>query len=429
MLQALLAGVASIRAHQTRMNVIGSNLSNVNTTAYKSSRVTFQDMIAQTVRGATRPSANLGGTNPIQFGLGVSVASTDVNVEQGSLSATNRPTDIAIQGGGFYMVGNGSRIAYTRDGGFDLDALGDLVHRATGERLIGWTADGFGNINATQPLSAASSLRIPIGQISAVQVTNLAEFAGNLNATAAATDEWRSTFRVFDTLGGPHDLEIRFFNRIGSPPSPPAPGGAVSSWSWEVTEPPSATVIGTSEGATPTGERLFFDANGMLIAPSVANQVAVPAGSGPGFTFDLDFSAISQLATETQVQMTNQNGYPPGSLQGFSIGGDGIITGIFTNGLTRALGQIAMAIFPNPGGLERTASNLWRVTNNSGVPVVGQPRTGGRGSVNSGFLEQSNIDIGQEFTDLIVTQRGFQANTKVVTTVDEMLQDLLNMKR
>ncbi len=429
MLQALLAGVASIKAQQTRMNVIGNNLANVNTTAYKGSRVTFQDMLAQTIRGSSRPSATLGGTNPIQFGLGVLIGGTDTNNEQGSLNATNRPTDLSIQGNGYFMVGNGVRVAYTRDGAFELDANGDLVHRATGERLVGWTADSFGIIDTTSPISPASALRVPIGQLTAVQVTNRVDFGGTLDARAAATDSWTTQVRVYDTLGGAHDIQVRFYNRTPNPASPPAPAGAISQWDWEATEPPLPGLIGTSAGATPTGEALFFDQNGVIMNPAALNNVNVPAGSAPAFMFALNFGAIGQLSTESQVQPTQQNGYPAGSLQAFSIGADGIVTGIFTNGLTRPLGQIAMSIFPNPNGLERMGTNLWRETNNSGIPVIGQPRNGGRGSINAGFLEQSNVDIGQEFTDLIVTQRGFQANTRVVTTVDEMLQDLLNMKR
>jgi len=161
-----------------------------------------------------------------------------------------------------------------------------------------------------------------------------------------------------------------------------------------------------------------------------AISVTPPAATGvPAFPVNLDFSSISQLAAEMQVNASSQNGFAPGSLSSFSVGTDGVITGLYTNGLTRPLGQIALAIFPNSNGLERMGNNLWRNTDNSGVPVVGTARSGGRGSINSGFLEQSNIDIGNEFTELIVTQRGFQANTKVVTTVDEMLQDLINMKR
>jgi flagellar hook protein FlgE len=260
-------------------------------------------------------------------------------------------------------------------------------------------------------------------------VTSEVDFAGNLNAAAGPTDEWRTTVRVYDGLGGPHDVEFRYFNRIQNPPSPPAPAGAVSSWSWEAIDPTTSTVIGTSEGGTPTGERLYFDGNGLLMNPTAVNNATVPAGSAPAFTFQVNFDSLTQLTTETQVQAIRQNGFAPGSLSAFSISADGMVTGLFTNGLTMNLGQIAIAVFPNPAGMERIGANVWAYTDNSGLPVVGVPRTGGRGIISSGFLEQSNVDIGTEFTELIVTQRGFQANTRVVTTVDEMLQDLLNMKR
>lgn len=426
MLQALLAGVASIRAQQTRMNVIGDNLANVNTTAHKKARVTFQNMIAQTIRGASRPNATQGGQNPVQFGLGVLVSGTDTNSEQGSLSATNRSTDMAIQGNGFFVLSNGDGTVFSRDGAFDLDASGDLVHRSSGNRLLGWTADTLGNISTSAPISGASNIRIPIGSLSAVQVTSNVEFAGNLNADALNTDEWTTVSRVYDQLGGQHDVQFRFFNHTTNPASPPAPSGSVSSWDWEVTEVGDPTIIGSS--AT-SGEPLYFNSDGLLINQTAVNTMSVPAGAAPSFDVVMDFRTLTQLATETQVQMSRQNGFPPGSLQGFSIGADGIITGLFTNGLTRTLGQIAIATFPNPNGMERIGSNSWRATDNSGLPIIGAPGGGGRGVISSGFLEQSNVDIGTEFTDLIVTQRGFQANTRVVTTVDEMLQDLLNMKR
>lgn len=417
MLQALLAGVASIKAQQTRMNVIGNNLANVNTTAYKGSRVTFQDMIAQTLRGAGRPSDALGGTNAIQFGLGVLIAGTDVNNEQGSLNATNRPTDFSIQGNGFFMVSNGDRVAYTRDGAFDLDANGDLVHRATGERMTGWSADpATGLIDTNQPVGPNSKITIPIGARTAVQQTTNITWAGNLDNRVfdtAGTQSTQAVVRVFDSLGGQHDMTLTL-TETATP----------NEWSFTVAGQNGDTVAG--------GGTLVFDpANGQLLSGSPGNiTLTPPASSGvPAFPMSLDLSSISQLAAEMQVNASNQNGFAPGSLSSFSVGTDGVVTGLYTNGLTRPLGQISVAIFPNANGLERMGSNLWRNTDNSGVAVVGTPRTGGRGSINSGFLEQSNIDIGNEFTDLIVTQRGFQANTKVVTTVDEMLQDLINMKR
>ncbi len=425
MLQALLAGVASIKAQQTRMNVIGNNLANVNTTAFKSSRVTFQDMISQTLRGASRPGSALGGRNPLQLGLGVFVGGTDANMEQGSLNATNRPADLAIQGNGFFVVSDGVGLTYSRDGAFDLDANGDLVMRSTGQRVMGWRADAFGVVNTNSPVDAASQINIPVGQQSAVQQTTQIDLAGNLKGTATSTDSWTTTVRVFDTLGGSHDVTIRFTNRQ-SPPEGTAPDGATSSWEWEAME--GSTVIGSSSSGS--NQRLYFNGSGQLLNPDAMGAVTVPAaGASESFNMNVNFRSITQLTSETSVQVSSQNGYPAGSLQGFSVSSEGVVTGIFTNGLTRQLGQIALANFPNSGGLERIGSNQWRQTDNSGIASIGVPKSGGRGIINAGFLEQSNVDIGTEFTELIVTQRGFQANTRVVTTVDEMLQDLINIKR
>lgn len=419
MLQALLAGVASIKAQQTRMNVIGNNLANINTTAFKSSRVTFQEMIAQTIRGATRSqTGGLGGTNPIQYGLGVAIGGTDVNLDQGSLQTTNRATDLAIQGGGYFIVSNGSRQAYTRDGAFDVDALGGLVQRSTGERLMGWPASSTGVIDTNLPVAP-----ITVTALNAAQVTTTANLSGNLSSTAAATDSWQTQFRVYDSLGGSHDIDIVFTNHQIPPIGTPPPG-AVASWDWAATEG------GVPIGSSTTNEPLYFDSSGALLNTTSPQIINVPSANGaPAFAVDLNFSGISQLDTASQVQMTDQNGFPPGALAGFNIGVDGTIVGQFTNGLTRNIAKIALAIFPNPAGLERVGNGLWRETDNSGFAVKGPPRTGGRGSINAGFLEQANVDIGSEFTELIVTQRGFQANTRVVTTVDEMLQDLINMKR
>lgn len=417
MLQAMLAGVASIKAQQTRMNVIGNNLANVNTTAYKGSRVTFQDMLAQTIRGASRPTDKSGGTNAIQFGLGVLVAGTDINNEQGSLNATNRSTDFAIQGNGFFQVSNGDRIAYTRDGSFDLDAAGDLVHRATGERLMGWSADpASGLIDTNQPIGPTSALRVPIGARTAVQRTTEVVWAGNLDSrvfTTAGTATTQSLVRVYDSLGSEHELTLTLTE-----------GATANTWDWSVSTGAGATVTG--------GGTLTFDpATGALTGGNPgAITLTPPAATGQApFNIDLNFRDVGQLAADMQVQASSQNGYSPGSLSSFSVNTDGVVVGLYTNGLTRPLGQISLAIFPNANGLERQGSNLWRNTDNSGVPVVGAPKSGGRGLVNAGFLEQSNVDIGNEFTDLIVTQRGFQANTRVVTTVDEMMQELINMKR
>lgn len=412
MIQAMLAGVASIKAQQTRMNVIGNNLANVNTVAYKSTRVTFQDMMSQTLRGASRPGETRGGLNPVQYGLGVLVSGTDANMEQGSLQSTNRPTDLALQGNGFFPLSDGTNIVFSRDGAFDLDSNGDMVHRSTGLRLTGWTADpATGNIDTDATVGAASTLNIPLGLRTAVQETTKATWAGNLDSKSAVGATATADITMYDTLGQTHKVSVTFTK------------SAENAWGWTATSKDgSAAVVGTGS--------LTFDPNTGAVATGGTGTLSLdPNGSASSINVALDFTKISQLSDKTQIAAAGQNGFPPGSLGGFSISGDGVITGIYTNGLTRSLGQVAVAVFTNPNGLERIGGNLFRNTDNSGTPNIGASLTGGRGQINSGFLEQSNVDIGSEFTDLIITQRGFQANTRVVTTVDEMLQDLINMKR
>lgn len=411
----MLAGTASIKAQQTRMNVIGDNLANINTTGFKGSRVSFQDLMSQTTRGAQAPNGKLGGLNPIQTGLGVQIGSTDINGTQGSLSATNRPTDLAIQGNGFFQVTDGTNTYYTRDGAFSRDSAGNLVQSATGMKLVGWNANALGQIDTSA--APTDTLNIPLGSLSAMQATTSVSMTGNLNADAAATDSISSKVRVYDAQGGAHDLTVKFTNKSAAGTG--APAGAATGWDWEVFD--GATSLGSSAGTGNTP--LYFDASGKAVSAST-NGITLN-----GSSVNLDFGSISQLKSESQVALKSQNGYAPGSLQGFSIGTDGVISGIFSNGLTRNLGQIATAQFTNPEGLDRVGSNLLRATNNSGIANVGAPTTGGRGSLSSGYLEQSNVDISQEFTDLIITQRGFQANTKIVTTVDQMLEELMNLKR
>lgn len=430
----MLSGVASIKAHQSRMNVIGNNLANTSTTAYKGQRVNFADMMSQTTQGASGPTGTRGGVNPTQYGLGVYVGGTDVNFEQGGLSQTNRPTDLAIQGNGFFMTSNSSRMAYTRDGSFDLDSTGVLTHQATGERILGWTADTTGAIDSTVPLTSASTISIPVGRMSTVKVTDSTSFSGNLDSTSAPTDSVTTKLRVYDSLGGAHDVSLRILNRQ-SPAVAPAPAGALSSWDWEMYEgdPATGTLLGGS--ATAGNERLYFDSNGgrvTSLAAGTENSITVgPAVPGlyPPFTMAVKFPNVSQLVSKSQVNGIDQNGFPSGTLENYSISKDGVITGIFSNGLTRSLGQLGMAKFSNPEGMNRDGGNLFLQSNNSGNPLVGTANDSGMGTVNAGYLEQANVDMSGEMTDLIITQRGFQANTKIVTTVDEMLQELINIKR
>ena len=424
MWQAMLSGVASLKAHQTKMNVIGNNIANINTTGYKGSRVHFQDLMAQTFRAASRPSNVLGGVNPIQVGLGVKVGAIDVHTLQGALEMTGRTTDLAIQGNGYFMLTNGRDVHYSRDGAFGLDSSGFLVHRGTGWKVLGWMADAGGRIDTNQPINASSVLQFPVGSQAAARQTSVVEYTGNLNANALPTATYAATVRVYDALGGAHEVTITFTNRQ-TPPEGTPPTGAVSSWEW------SATVGGTPVGDFTTGSntRLYFNGQGELIGTTTQQITITPTNGAPPFTVNLDLSQITSLAAESIVQPVYQDGFPPGTLQEFTIGIDGTIQGVFSNGLSRPMGRIALSLFANPAGLFRLGNNMWRVTDNSGLPQVGAPTTGGLGEINAGYLEQSNVDLGSEFADMIVTQRGFQANTRIVSVVDELLADVVNMKR
>ena len=408
MLQAMFSSISSIKAHQVRMGVVGNNIANVNTTAFKAGRVTFQEMMAQTLRGASRPTeGGLGGTNPMQVGLGTQVGSIDTILEQGILQSTNRVLDLAIQGNGYFLVSNGSRIAYTRDGSLDIDANGTLVHKATGEKLVGWMPDADGNIDVTQPLNARSAIVIPVGKTIAGQATTSVTFKGNL---ALDGNTWTTSVIVYDALGAPHELRLEF-SRTSS-----------SQWTVSYSGP---------RGIDPSSSTISFDNNGRITEASSSATITIsglPRGA-PNMTIQLDFSRLTQLATSSTVEPISQNGYPPGTLEQLTVSSDGTINGVYSNGLNLPVARLAMAVFNNPGGLERAGNNLFRESVNSGVANIGAAQTGGRGSINSGYLEMSNADIGNEFTNLIITQRGFQANTRIVSTVDEMLQDVLQMKR
>lgn len=424
MWQAMLSGVASLKAHQIKMNVIGNNIANINTIGFKSARAHFQDLLSQTLRAASRPSGVLGGTNPMQVGLGVKVGAIDIMPLQGALELTGRSTDLAIQGNGFFMLSNGRDIQFTRDGAFALDANGFLVHRGTGWKVLGWKADPGGFIDTNQGITASSVLQFPVGSQAAVRQTSRVQYTGNLNANAASTDSFSATVRVYDALGGAHDITLTFTNRQNPPAGSPPPG-AIMSWEW------SATEGGTSVGDFSTGSnsRLYFDASGKLIGGTTQEITITPTNGAPPFTVTLDLAQITSLAADSVVQPVYQDGFPPGTLQEFAIGIDGTIQGIFSNGLSRPMGRIALSLFSNPTGLERLGNNMWRQTDNSGLPQIGAPTTAGLGEINAGYLEQSNVDLGSEFADMIVTQRGFQANTRIVSVVDELLADVVNMKR
>jgi len=410
MLQAMYSGISAIEAHQERMDVIGNNIANVNTTAYKAGRVTFQDQLSQTIQGAGAPTKNVGGTNPQQIGLGVRVGSIDTLMAQGGLQSTTRPTDMAIQGNGYFMLGDSTGISYTRDGSFTLDSNGNLVNASNGSFVLGWQADPSGKIPTTQQITPASKISIPVGSLPAVQTTSAVTFGGNLSAEATpATGAYTRSVVVYDSLGEKQTINLSFTR-----------DNAANTWDWSASG---------DAGATGSG-KIPFDNNGKPTPGATGTITLTPTdGAAAGQVITPDFSGVTQISGSSSAAATSQNGFGPGTLQSFSVDQTGAVTGIFNNGLTRVLAQVALADFPNPAGLERGGGNSFRTTINSGLPSVGTALEGSLGKISTGYLEQSNVDLSTEFTNMIVTQRGFQANTKIVTTVDEMLNDVIQIKR
>jgi len=438
MMRSLFAGISGLKNHIVRMDVIGNNIANVNTTGFRAGRVSFQDLLSQTIRGAAAPQGGRGGINPAQVGLGVSVASVENIMTQGSLQLSGKPTDLAIQGDGFFILNDGSRDLYTRAGTFDVvDGSGNLANLSNGFIVQGWQADASGNVNTG---ASPGDIKIQIGQKISAKATTGADLRSNLNAdapTAGTGSTHTATIEVFDSLGAQHLVTLTFTHKA------PANG------TWEV----NASVDGTTDEQITTGKNIIFNKNGSLKqagdvqAPGAkgfmtlaftptngANPVSMSLNFGTigtidgitGFAEGLNSDGTPQPST---ASFTSQDGFGMGVLQAFRIDNTGTVTGSFSNGRSQKLAQAAMAVFSNPGGLLKEGDNLFTVSNNSGPAQVGTAATGGRGQISAGFLEMSNVDLSQEFVDMIVTQRGFQASSRTIQTGDEMLQVLMTLKR
>ena len=416
MMRALFSGVSGIRNHQARMDVIGNNIANVNTVGFKASRVTFKEAFVQLLQGASRPPGNLGGINPIQIGTGMNIGSIDQLFTQGSLETTGQPLDLAIQGDAMFILSNGQRDVYTRAGNFQLDANGNLISPSSGFIVQGINADPSGNFSST---SSIGNIQLQLGGKSPAQATSQIGLTGNLDASAAVGATHTMGITVYDTAGAPHDLQIVFTNT--------GPGA----WSWAAT---SATAPVTPAG---TGT-VTFNANGSLATFTYpgggTNLTLTPAGGTP-FQVTINAGTINGIdglagfANPSNAVVNSQNGYQAGDLINLSLDTNGVITGYFTNGVTRSLAQIALASFNNPSGLLRSGDNLYEVSPNSGIAIIGFAGGTSRSTVTPGALEGSNVDISQEFTNMIIAQRGFQANARVITTADEMLNELVNIRR
>ena len=466
MMRSLFSGVSGLQNHQTRMDVIGNNIANVNTYGFKKNRVNFQDIFYQQLQGAARPTDTLGGVNPKEVGLGMSVASIDTIHTQGTLQTTGVGTDLAIQGTGFFVMDDRGSQLFTRAGTFGLDQDGTLVNPGDGMKVQGWMAQ---DIDGTQFLDTSRSVEdlvIPVGSKDAAKATTMVDFACNLDKRTPEIPEgatnlqaregaWSTSIDIYDSFGDKHTFQVDF-TRVP---------GVNNSWNARVAvDPQNETPTNTSAGlgATPPaagGPAVFtvnFNNQGTIqsaldgagnesgaqgqVIMNVGYDVqsATPGDNGAPVrqNFQLNLgtvgglvNSITQYAEKSSTKVFEQDGHNMGYMENFKIDGSGIITGIYSNGTSRTLGQVAMASFPNQGGLEKAGDNTFRVTNNSGNANISPSGIAGKGKIIAGALEMSNVDMADQFTDMIITQRGFQANSRTIQTADQLLQELLTLKR
>lgn len=408
MMRSMFAGVSGLRSHQTMMDVVGNNIANVNTAGFKSAQVTFEEAFAQTLQGPSGSGNNRGGTNPLQIGLGVKVASIDGVFTQGGTQVTGRPTDLAISGDGFFILEQDGQRVYTRAGSFRWDESGNLV--APGGYLVqGWEAAADGTI-ATE--TEVGRLTLPLSQVIDPVETSTAQIGGNLSADLAVGDIHNTSIVTYDSLGDAHELLLTF-TKTGT-----------NSWDLD------AEMDGNT--VTLSATTVTFDTAGNLTsAGTITASGYTPPGADPiDITIDFQSSApLVQFGGTSTAEAFDQDGNAIGYLTNFFIGSNGTISGQFSNGETKVLGMIATATFSNPAGLIRVGETHFEASVNSGSSLIGEPGLGTRGAITAGALEMSNVDLAQEFTNLIIAQRGFQANSRVITTSDEVLADLVNIKR
>ena len=463
MMRSLYSGVSGLKNHQTRMDVIGNNVSNVNTHGFKMERVTFMDMISQEMAGASEPRDNIGGINPQQVGLGMMVASIDKIMTQGSLQTTGKNTDVAVSGDGFFIIKDGDKEFYTRAGQFSLDRDGFYVHPGTGLRVQGWNARDDENGNKFINSSASTeSIQIPIYSKKPAKATTEIVYESNLNQSVEAVPPDATEEDIQKFLTGPanerrgHVTTINVYDPQGNTREMRLEMWKVGENRWSVranmdgATNVSANVIGpngqdTAVGGSNTFE-MGFTSDGRIINVSdgvdTANSGALNvklsfriAGNPEAQTVNLNMGeaglmkGVTQFASDFTTRAKSQDGYPMGYLESFAIDNTGTITGTYSNGVKEPLARIALANFTNPAGLTKVGETKFSYSINSGDPIIGEAGIAGRGKINAGLLEMSNVDLAEQFTDMIVTQRGFQANSRTITTSDQMIQEVLGLKR
>jgi len=414
MIGSLFAGISGLNANSTAMTVIGDNIANVNTTAFKANRSSFANVLSQ----------SLGGSIGSDIGRGVEFWGTSPLWTQGSLENSGSPTDLAISGKGFFIVQDDSGTNFfTRAGQFHLDQAGDMVN-PDGYLVQGYAIDANGN------LGNLTSISIPGERISPPSATTEFSFDINLDSTTATNGTYSTSQSVFDTLGNAIPLTLTFTKTAN-------PG----EWTVGAAIPASAGPgVAFNPASGPTGTiTMAFDTNGNLSNPAGDQTLQLTLTNGAtnplDITWDLfdtsgaNLGDITGYATPSATTFQYQDGYTSGVLRGISVDEDGVVTAAYSNGQLTPTYQIALADFPSYDGLAKLGKNLYSESLASGQPMPGVAGNGRMGSITPGAIEGSNVDLSQEFTSMIIAQRGFQANARVITTADEMLTELVNLKR
>lgn len=453
------------------MDVVGNNIANVNTTGFKSSRTTFADTLSQTLSGASLPSGKLGGTNPKQIGLGTSVASIDTIFTDGSVQSTGKNTDLCLSGNGLFVVKNGNQEYYTRDGAFEFDADGNYVLPGSGLYVQGW----MGTNGSIDTSANATNIKIPAGKSMTSEASEISTYSNNLNASTSLIKSMTytdtngatqtitngritvdgtnvkslvitltdgttqtvtsgsyfaghsmpvtTTVTAYDSLGTAHSIPV-MFEKTGSDSN---------EWTAVLSNGTNTQNIVESDGSTTTVTltpgSLVFTSEGKIDENNMSNgSLALTFGNGAtASNITLDYSSLTQFAGNSTINAAT-DGHAAGTLSSVSVDSSGIITGTYTNGVKQAEAQVAIAQFTNAAGLTKTGNSLYQKSNNSGAANVKTASDLGV-TITPSALEMSNVDISDQFSDMIITQRGFQSNSKIITVGDEMLETVINMKR
>lgn len=410
MFTSFSTALSALGAHATAVDVVGNNLANLNTPGFKASTVSFYDLVTQSL------GAGLGET---QVGFGVGRPVTLRNFSQGAIQASSGPLDAAIQGDGFLILkGKQGETVYSRGGNLIVDKAGNLL-TGKGYRVQGWTQVG----NVLDTNGPVGDIVVPVGSIKAPVASTGFQFDMNLNAAAAQGDAFRTSIEIFDSLGSSHIVSVAFTK-----------SATANAWDYSITIPDADV----SAAIAPLTGTLQFDSNGALTSPDAATDVSFAITGLANGASDINLRwdifngptpRITQYAQPSAVSANYQDGEPSAQLIRVGIGDGGRVLAQYSNGVQEAVGQLAMASIRNPESLVAVGDSAFQLSERSALPAIGTPGTGGRGSILGGAVEASTVDIAREFTNLIVLQRGYQANTRVITTVDEISQETINLKR